>query len=53
MLKFCLGRYKTQEIFYKAVGKFLPTLKFVLNLFVTNEMLKTDKNRLDIVKTSL
>ena len=40
MLKYCLDRYKTQEIGDKAVDVFLPTLKFVLDCFVTSKMIK-------------
>ena len=41
MLKYCLGRYKTQEMCNKVVGDFLPTLKFIPDWFVTNKMIKT------------
>ena len=40
MLKYCLGRYKSQENCDKAVDDFLPTLKFVFDWFVTNKMIK-------------
>ena len=39
MLKYCLGRYKTQEMCVKAVASFLPALKVVLDWFVTNKMI--------------
>ena len=35
MLKYCLDRYKTQEIRDKAIDNFLPTLKFVPDWFFT------------------
>ena len=35
MLKYCLDRYKAQGMCDKAVDNFLPTLKFVLDWFVT------------------
>ena len=41
MLKYFLGRYKTQEMCNKVVGDFLPTLKFIPDWFVTNKMIKT------------
>ena len=37
--KYCLDRYKTQEMCNKAFDTFLRTLKIVLNWFVTSEML--------------
>ena len=40
MLKYSLGRYKTQELCDKAVDAFLPALKFVPDCFVTNKMLE-------------
>ena len=40
MLKFCLDRCKTQKLCDKAVDAYLPTLKFVSDWFVTNEMLE-------------
>ena len=40
MLKYCLGRYKTQEMCHKAVDDFLPALKFVPVWFVTSKMIK-------------
>ena len=41
MLKYFLGRYKTQEMCNKVVGDFLPTLKFIPDWLVTNKMIKT------------
>ena len=40
MLKYCLDRYKTQEMYNKAVDTFLPTLKFVADGFVISRMIK-------------
>ena len=40
ILKYCLDRYKTQEMYHKAVDVFLTTLKFVPDWFVTNKMLE-------------
>ena len=40
MLRYCLDRYKTQEMRGKAVQDFLPTLKFVFNWSVTNKVIK-------------
>ena len=40
MLKYCLDRYKTQEMCGKAVDDFLPTLKFVPDWLVTSKMIK-------------
>ena len=40
MLKYCLDRYKTQEMHDKAVNNFLPTLKFVPHWFITSKMIK-------------
>ena len=40
MLKFCLDKYRSQEMCNKAVAVFLPTLKFVPDLFVTSKMIK-------------
>ena len=40
MLKYCLDRYKTQEMCDKAVDEFLPALKFVPDWFITNKMLE-------------
>ena len=39
MLKHCLDRHKTQELCDKAVDDFLPTLKFILDWFVTNKII--------------
>ena len=39
MLKYCLDRYKSQEICDKAVDACLPALKFVPDRFVTTKML--------------
>ena len=39
-LKYCHDRYKTQEMFTKFVGDFLPALKFVFNWLVTSKMIK-------------
>ena len=39
MLKYCLNRHKTQELCDKAVDDFLPTLKFILDWFVTNKII--------------
>ena len=44
MLKYCVDRYKTQEICDKAVDVCLPALKFVPNWFVTNKMLENLDN---------
>ena len=40
MLKYCLDRYKTQEICDKAVDFYLPSLKFILDWFVTSKMIE-------------
>ena len=40
MLKYCLDRYKTQEICDEAVDSYLAALKFVPDWFVTREMIK-------------
>ena len=40
MLKYCPGKYKTQEMCDKAVDFYLITLMFVLDWFVTNKMLE-------------
>ena len=40
MLKYYLDRHKTQEMCGKAVDDFLPTLKFVADLFITSKMIK-------------
>ena len=43
MLKYCLDRYKMQEMCDKATDDFLLPLKFDLGWFVTNKVLeKTD-----------
>ena len=44
MVKYCLHRYKTQEICDKAIDDFLPALKFVHDWFVTNKMLENYSN---------
>ena len=46
MIKYCLGRYKTQEICDKAVNDFLPALKLVPDWFVTSKMVKKLHNPL-------
>ena len=43
MLKYCLNRYKTQEMCNEAVDDFLPTLKFVPDWFFTNKMITKKK----------
>ena len=40
MLKYCLDKYKAQEMCYKAVDSCLLALKFVRDWFVTNEMIE-------------
>ena len=40
MLKYCLGRYKTQGMCYKAVYTCLQALKFVADWFATDKMPK-------------
>ena len=40
MLKYYIGRYKTEEMCDKATDSFLKTSKFVPNWFVTNNMVK-------------
>ena len=40
ILKYCPGKYKTQEMCDKAVDFYLITLMFVLDWFVTNKMLE-------------
>ena len=40
MLKNYHDRYKTQEIYDKAVDSYLPTLKFVSDWFVTSKMVQ-------------
>ena len=39
MLKYCIDNYKIQERCDKAVGTFPPTLKYVLDWFVTKRIL--------------
>ena len=46
MLKYCLDRYKTQEMCDKAVDDFLPKLKFLPDCFVTDKMIKKLYNAL-------
>ena len=46
MLKYGLDRYKTQEMCDKVADAFLPTLKFVPDWPVTNEMIKNLYNAL-------
>ena len=40
ILKNCLNRYKTQEMYDKTIDAFLPTLKFVPDWIVTNTILE-------------
>ena len=40
MLKYCLDRYKAQEMCDKAVDDFVSRLKFVPDWFVTDKMIK-------------
>ena len=40
VLKYCLNRYKTQEMWDKAVDDFLPALTFLTDWFVTKQMIK-------------
>ena len=40
MLKYCLDRYKIQEMCDKATDAFLSTLKFAPDWFVTNKKIK-------------
>ena len=40
ILKYCLDRYKTQEMSDKAVDNFSSTLKFVPDWFVTSKTMK-------------
>ena len=40
MLKYCLDRYKTQEMCDKSVNSYLPALKFVLDCFVASKMVE-------------
>ena len=44
MLKYCLDRYKTQEMSDKADAAFLPTLTFGLDWFFWNETLEKLSN---------
>ena len=54
MLKYCLDRYKTQEICDKAVDNFLPALKLVIDWFVTSKIIRklTDDNILFLDENS-
>ena len=45
-LKYCLGRYKNQEMCDEAVDDFLPTLRFVSDWFVTSKKIKKLDNNL-------
>ena len=40
MLKYCLDRYKIQEMCDKVTDAFLSTLKFAPDWFVTNKKIK-------------
>ena len=40
MLKYCLHRHKTQELFNKTVDNVIPILEFVPDWFVTKNMIK-------------
>ena len=40
MLRYCLDRYKTQEMCDKSVNSYLPALKFVLDWFVASKMVE-------------
>ena len=40
VLKYCLDRYKSQEMRNKAVDAFLPTLKFVPDWFLASKMIE-------------
>ena len=40
ILKNCLNRYKTQEMYDKTIDAFLPTLKFVPDWIVTNKIVE-------------
>ena len=40
LLKYCIDRYKTQEVCDKSVDTCLPLLKIILDCFVTNKMLE-------------
>ena len=44
MLKYCLDRYKAQEMCDRAVDAFLPTLKLVPDWFSTITMLEKVDN---------
>ena len=46
MLKYCLDRYKMQEMSHKSFDDFLPALKFVPDWFVTCKMIKKFYNAL-------
>ena len=41
MVKYCVDRYKTQEMCNKAVNDFLPALKFIPDWFVTSKLSKS------------
>ena len=45
MLKYCLDRYKTQNICDKVVDDFLSTLKFVPDQFFTKKKKKKKKKK--------
>ena len=45
-LKYCLHKYKSQEICKEAVNAYLPLLKFAHDSFVTIKMLKDLGNAL-------
>ena len=40
MLRYCLGRYKTQEMCDKTVDAFLSRLKFVFDWFVRSKIMR-------------
>ena len=46
VLKYCINRYETQEMCDKAVDGFLLALKFVIDWFVINKMIKKLHNAL-------
>ena len=46
MLKYCLDRYKTQEMCDKALNNFLPTLNFIPDWFATSKLFKKIYNAL-------
>ena len=46
MLKYCLGKFKTQEMSDKAVDSFLLTLKFIPDWFFTSRIIKKLYNSL-------